>query len=191
MAPDNSCVPIPLSDDAALAAIRGYLLHLAEQHLDGDLQAKAGASDLVQAALLAAYARRDQYHGHSDAELKGWLRRILVNVVRKFRRHWRCKQRAATREVPIADNPALHLPPDGADTPSTHARRQEQRRRLADAVSLLAEEQRQAVAWRIDDGLSFADIGARLGKSGDAARMLFHRALERLQELLPTESPNG
>ncbi len=181
--------PSPQPGDS-LDALRGYLLHLAEQHLDGNLQAKAGASDLVQAALLAAHAHRDQYHGRSEAHLKGWLRRILLNVIRKFRRHWRRQERDACREVRIADHPGLQLP-DGKDTPSTHARRKEQQGRLAGAVALLTEEQRQAVAWRIDEGLSFADIGARLGKSADAARMLFHRALGRLQELLPDESAGG
>ena len=85
--------PLAPADD--LAPLRGYLLYLAEQHLGDDLHAKGGASDLVQTALLAAHQARDRYQGHSPEELRGWLRRILLNAVRKFRRRWqRCQARA-------------------------------------------------------------------------------------------------
>ena len=41
------------------------------------------------------------------------------------------------------------------------------------------------LALHLDDGLSFVEIGRRLGKTADAARMVYNRALERLQSLLP------
>jgi RNA polymerase sigma-70 factor (subfamily 1) len=160
--------------------IRGYLLHIAEQHLAGDLHAKGGASDLVQTALLAAHVARDQFRGDSPEAYKGWVRRILLNVLGKFRRHWRrCQGRDVAREVPL-DHPTLDR-----DTPSHLARQSEQHEVLAAAVAALPDPQRHAVALRIDHGLSFVEIGRRLGKSADAARMLYNRALERLQAALP------
>ena len=178
-------------DEEPLAAARGYLLFLAEQYLDGDLHAKAGASDLVQATLLAAHSSRGQYQGTSDAQFKGWLRGILRNVLRKFRRHWSRRGRAAHLEVPLYDDLGFSLPPDNQETPSSQAARVEQHRLLADALARLTPEQRQVVAWRVEQALPFADIGARLGKSADAVRFLFHRALERLRGLLGPESAAG
>jgi RNA polymerase sigma-70 factor (ECF subfamily) len=165
--------------------IRGYLLHIAEQHLAGDLHAKGGASDLVQTALLAAHVARDQFRGDSPEAYKGWVRRILLNVLGKFRRHWRrCRGRDVSREVPL-DQPTVDLGPARHDTPSHLARRCEQHDALAAALADLPEDQRRAVALRIDHGLSFVEIGQRIGKSADAARMLYNRALERLQAALP------
>lgn len=164
--------------------IRGYLLHIAEQHLGSDLHAKGGASDLVQTALLAAHRARDQFRGDSPRAYRGWLRRILLNVLAKFRRRWRCRVRAAAREVPFGQ-PHADFSPVHHDTPSQLAHQGEQQEALAAAVAALPDEQRQAIALRIDDGLSFAEIGRRLGKSPDAARMLYNRALERLQASLP------
>ena len=168
-----------------VVSIRGYLLHIAEGHLGRDLHAKGGASDLVQTALLAAHVARDQFRGDSPAEYKGWVRRILLNVLGKFRRHWRrSRGRDVGREVPL-DQPAAGAGPAHRDTPSHLARQSEQHDALADALAALPEEQRQAVALRIDHELSFVEIGQRLGNTADAARMLYNRALQRLQAALP------
>ena len=44
------------------------------------------------------------------------------------------------------------------------------------------DSQRNVIVWRNWEGASFAEIGRRLGRSEDAARMLYGRAMERLQE---------
>jgi RNA polymerase sigma-70 factor (ECF subfamily) len=172
----------------SLAPIRGYLLHLAERHLGRDLHAKGGASDLVQTAFLAAHENRAQCRATSHAQVKGWLRRILLNAARKFRRRFRSQSRAACREVSLDAQPTLRLGPAHHDTPSRLARREEQRLRLAGAVGRLPLDQRHVVAWRVEEDLSFAEIGARLGRSADAARMLFSRALGQLRDDLPGDA---
>jgi RNA polymerase sigma-70 factor (ECF subfamily) len=161
----------------SLAPLRGYLLFVAEQHLGRELHAKGGASDLVQATLLNAHRSRRQFRGESDEEYRGWLRRILLNLVRKFRRRWLTQSRDCAREVPLQEQA-------GGASPSHLARQAEQREQLARALALLPEEQQRAIALRFEDGLSFAEVGARLGKTAEAARKVYHRALERLQALL-------
>src|SRR5262245_44437527 len=126
--------------------IRGYLLHIAEQLLGRDLHAKGGASDIVQTALLAAHVSRDQFRGDSPEAYKGWVRRILLNVLGKFRRQWRrCRGRDIGREVPL-DQPTVDLGPAHHDTPSHLACQSEQHDALAAALAALPEEQRQIVA---------------------------------------------
>ena len=44
------------------------------------------------------------------------------------------------------------------------------------ALSALPEHYRAAIRWRLWDGLSFAQIGTRLGISDDCAQKLFGRA---------------
>lgn len=169
----------PQPDDAA--ALRAYLLFVAERHLDHDLRAKAGPSDLVHDALLAAHAARHDYCGSTTEEHRSWLREILINLIKNFRRRYRdTLSRRVDREVPIDGHE-----PARDDTPGRAASAEEQSRRLADAVAALPEDHRRAVALRFDDGCSYAEIGRRLGRSEDAARMLLGRAVESLRAALP------
>ena len=47
-------------------------------------------------------------------------------------------------------------------------------------VERLPERQREAISLR-HSGLSFQEVGALLGSSEDAAKMLYHRALRALR----------
>lgn len=155
------------------AAARAYLLAIAEQRIDRQLLLYGGPSDLVQRALLRAHEAQHQYKGTTPEEYRGWIRRILLSVLDKFRRHHRIRP-----SVPLPEAVAVETPPSGP------ARQAEQREQLARALDRLPAEQRQIVVLRTD-GLEFATIGERVGKSADAARMVYHRALARLRSLLP------
>ena len=60
---------------------REYLRLLARLQLNPRLRRQLDSSDLVQETLLKAHARRQQFHGKTDAELAGWLRSILANTI--------------------------------------------------------------------------------------------------------------
>ena len=48
----------------------------------------------------------------------------------------------------------------------------------------LPEKQRLAISARIDDGLSFREIGALVGSSEGAARVNYFHGIRRLRELM-------
>ena len=52
--------------------------------------------------------------------------------------------------------------------------------KLAKAIDKLKPEYREAIVLTKIDGLSYAEIGDRLGKSADAVRMLATRAMAAL-----------
>src|SRR5437763_14815808 len=81
-----------------LESYRDYLLLLARLQLDGRLRGKLDASDIVQEALLKAHEKRDQFRGHTDAELAGWLRAILANVQLEALRRYTAGTRDIARE---------------------------------------------------------------------------------------------
>ena len=61
------------------------------------------------------------------------------------------------------------------------------RERQADVDACLAglpADYRAVIVWHHRDGLAFDEIGRRLGRSADAARRLWSRAIDRLQEVL-------
>jgi RNA polymerase sigma-70 factor, ECF subfamily len=170
-----------------LETFRAYLLLVADRELDPDLRAKGGASDLVQETFLEAQRDFARFHGTSVEELRAWLRRLLLNNVANFTRQYRGRaKRDVGREVPLDAGGSSHERGAGlaADilSPSGQALAHEQAEALARAMERLPPDYRQVLALRHDEQLTFEDIGRRMERTANAARMLWLRAVERLQK---------
>jgi RNA polymerase sigma-70 factor (ECF subfamily) len=170
----------------ALEIYRHYLLGIAERELDSALVPKGGASDLVQETYLEAHRDFAQFHGASGDELRAWLRRLLLNNVVNFTRHYRgTEKRDVSREVPLGTPAADEAKPRLADeqpSPSGEAVANEQTAAVRAALARLPEEYRQVLTWRYQEQWSFEEIGQLLQRTPNAARKLFLRALERFQQ---------
>jgi RNA polymerase sigma-70 factor, ECF subfamily len=170
-----------------LEACRPYLLLVANRELPAELRGKAGASDLVQESFLEAQDNFGRFRDDGEAELLAWLRAILRNNVADLRRRY-CgtEKRRLNREVALPDGSgggAAELPAL-VPSPSSVVAAREQDDALHEALGRLPEEYRRVVAWRNYDRLPFDEIGRRTGRSAEAARKLWVRALERLEQLL-------
>ena len=87
----------------AFEACRGYLLAIAQRELEPILHPKAGASDLVQDTFLKAHLHFDRFRGTAAVELRAWLRELLLNNLRDFRRLYaETVKRQINREVSLA-----------------------------------------------------------------------------------------
>jgi RNA polymerase sigma-70 factor (ECF subfamily) len=171
---------------AVLEACRGYLLLIARDELNPDLRAKAGASDLVQQTFLEAQCDFAHFRGESEAELRAWLRRLLLNNLATFARGYRgTAKRAVSREVapPAADPSCAESGPAAdAPSPSTVAMAQEEAAAFQRVLQRLPEDYRQALLMRHLEDLPFEEIGRRLNRTANAARKLWARAVEMLHE---------
>jgi RNA polymerase sigma-70 factor (ECF subfamily) len=172
-----------------LETFRGYLLLVANRELDPELRAKGGASDLVQETFLEAQRDFGGFHGDSVEELRAWLRRLLLNNVANFTRQYRERaKREVGREVPLEAGNSSHERGAGlaADTPSPsgQAVAQEQAEALARAMQRLPPDYRRVLALRHDEQRTFEEIGRQMQRTANAARMLWLRAVERLQKEL-------
>jgi RNA polymerase sigma-70 factor, ECF subfamily len=160
-----------------LEACRTYLCLVAERELDPTLRGKGGVSDLVQETLFEAARDFGQFHGTSNAELRAWLRRLLLNNLLSFTRRYRqTGKRQVDREVPLSD-PSAHSP-----SPSGHAMAHEQSEAIRLALERLPEHYRRVLLLRYEQKQSFDRIGAELGLSDNAARKLWVRAVKRLKQ---------
>jgi RNA polymerase sigma-70 factor (ECF subfamily) len=173
----------------ALEACRGYLLMIAERELAPDLRAKAGASDLVQDALLEAQRDFGSFKGTNEGELLAWLRRLLLNNLANFARHYRgTDKRAVAREVGLAvGGSSAEMGPDLASvlpSPSGAAMAHERAEAVRRAIDRLPPDQRQVVLLRYQDERTFEEIGPLMGRTANAVRKLWLRAIERLEEEL-------
>jgi RNA polymerase sigma-70 factor (ECF subfamily) len=173
---------------------RQYLLLVADRGLGGDLQSKAGASDIVQETLMEAHQDFERFEGNTEEQLWAWLGKILHNNLANFQRRFRqTEMRQVAREISLEQNRFANgeEKPLHADTtsPSGRAIRKEEAGRIEQALEGLPEDYRHVVILRHREERSFHEIGRLMNRSPDAARMLWWRAFERLAEEL--EGQNG
>ena len=173
----------------AMEPFRQFLLLVAERELGQDLKAKEGASDLVQETLLEAHQHFGQFAGRSRAELRAWLRRMLLHrvsyTVRRYRRA--AKRRLASERSLGASGSSPGLADwlaGDSTSPSARAARGEEEAAVLAALDRLPERMRQVIVWRHREDCSFEEIGRRLERSNVAARKLWLRAIEQLRREL-------
>jgi RNA polymerase sigma-70 factor (ECF subfamily) len=114
--------------------------------------------------------------GSDSAEIstfRVWLFRIAHNVVANERR--RDRRRPVT---PLEEAAELSAPDDVAET----AAAREAFSAAWDAVARLPQDRRRAIILRFVDEMSTAEIGAILGRSEGAVRVLLHRALRSVAD---------
>jgi RNA polymerase sigma-70 factor (ECF subfamily) len=184
-------------DAAALGRIlevfRPYLLTVANQDLPEALWGKCGGSDIVQETLLKAHRGFDGFDGTRPDQLGAWLRGILHHTVKDWVRRFVTRgRRSLGRERSLqADCAGGGLATgliDPEPTPSTSAAVREEADTIDKALEQLTLDERAVIALRNRDHLSWDEIGRRLGRSTDASRMLWKRALLHLQSLLEPKS---
>jgi RNA polymerase sigma-70 factor (ECF subfamily) len=174
-----------------LDGYRNYLALLARLQLSRALRGKADPADLVQETFLRAYRDFAQFRGATEAELLGWLRRILATAVANFARHYLgTRGRDARLERQMADE--LDQSSQALDrglvarlsSPSEKAQKREQAVALADALELLPPAYGEVIILRHLEELSFPEIARRLGRSLDSVKKLWVRGLAQLRERL-------
>ena len=141
----------------------------------------------MQQTFLEAQQDFQGFHGDSEVELLAWLRRLLLNNLANFARHYRGSRKRAIgreRQLPGADSAdrAFIELTDTAPSPSSIVRQDEEDVALKAAIAGLPSDYRQVITWRYEEDLSFAEIGKRLNRSANAAQKLWFRAVERLRE---------
>jgi RNA polymerase sigma-70 factor (ECF subfamily) len=170
-----------------LEGFRGYLLLIAQQEMDPQLQAKGGASDLVQETLVDAVGDFHRFDGTSEGALRAWLRQMLLHNVADFGRHYRdTDKRRIDREVRLEAGDSSVSPGDqlAAETlsPSRQAMADEQAQAIQRALERLPEEYRQVVRLRYQENQSFDEIARGMHLTPNAARKLWVRAVKRLRQ---------
>jgi RNA polymerase sigma-70 factor (ECF subfamily) len=170
-------------------ACRRYLLRIASDGLDPRLQAKRGASDLVQETLLGAQRDFGELTGESEQALFTWLRHRLRYAVAKMIRCYReTARRDAGREVPLdTGGPSSAV---GLVILARHPTRSEYAIvgecscQVEAAPERFPDDYRRMIHLRYCEGLLFEETGRATGRSANSARKLWGRPIERLDREL-------
>jgi RNA polymerase sigma-70 factor (ECF subfamily) len=163
-----------------LEEFRPYLLAIANAEFPRGLAGKLGPSDLVQLTLAKGHGRFADFRGSTPEELAHWLRTILHNHLKGAVRNFSREKRNNSREQP-ADSSLVH---PRQLSPSAEALSREERELLDKALERLPDVYRHAIELRHAGNLSFQELGQRLGRSEEAARKVWARAVRKLQEEL-------
>lgn len=167
--------------------LREYLLLTVNQQLGSEVQAKCGASDIVQRTFLDVQQDIKRFKGTSEAEFKSWLRCLvkhnLIDATRKFKE---TKRRDISREISIDNGEKQHALPAPVKTPSSLLRRRERDEELLRVVASLPWRKRRLLELRHWQGLEFSEIAKDLQMTEAAARKLWSRTVQSLRiELTP------
>jgi RNA polymerase sigma-70 factor (ECF subfamily) len=130
------------------------------------------AQDVVQDAFVKAFRALDGYRG--DASFRTWLLTITANEARGA-----IRKTVRRRESALDDAGPVHSDEAAPDDAAVLAQESARARTM---LERLPEKQRLSVALRIDEGLSFKEIGEVIGSSEGAARVNYFHGIRRLRE---------
>jgi RNA polymerase sigma-70 factor (ECF subfamily) len=173
-----------------LEAQRAALHRLAERQLDERIAVRVDASDIIQQTFLEAHRSFRQFAGQDTRELTAWLRGILDHkVAGAIRDHALLQKRSVHRDRSLDDSHGDRASSKkkldaGISTPSQKVIRREQEQLLMKALSVLPDDQREAVRLRHLEGLALADIARFLGRSPAATAGLIKRGMRVLRRQL-------
>ncbi len=186
-----------------LDSYRNYLRLLATTQIDGKLQARLSASDLVQETMLGAYRDFHQFRGTSERQLLAWLRQILINRLHVFvQKQVLAQKRDVRREISLEDLGAAlsrstanlragRFLADTGPSPSAQLMQRESAVLLANHLAELPGHYRDVIVQRNLQGRSFDDIADRLNRSSGSVRMMWLRAIHQLRQRMQGEERRG
>jgi RNA polymerase sigma-70 factor (ECF subfamily) len=171
-----------------LEAHRDYLTILARMQIGQRLQGKVDPTDVVQETYLHAVRDVAQFRGSSDKELAGWLRQILAaRLADLVRRYCGTQGRDVRLEqtLQVALDHSSQMLDRGLvaplSSPSQQAVRHEQATWLARALEQLPEDYREVLVLHHLEECAFSEVARRMGRSVEAVKKLWARALARLR----------
>lgn len=173
--------------DRLLVLYTNYLTLVARTSIDAALRAKADPSDVVQETLIKAHAAFEQFHGATEAELITWLRQILAHNIADLARRYRSGSRRVSLEVPLDE--AIRASADALgnfvagdeSSPSQAFQRRETSVVVADALAALSADHREVIVLRSIEERDWPEIAEKMGRTPDAVRVLWARALKQLK----------
>ena len=157
--------------------------------MGGEIRPRLDSMDLVQDALLSALGGLGDFTYKNEGDFLRWLSRITQNALRDNLDKLYTDKRDIRKEVRLEN----YGPTTGsgfvgtpgaieATTPSVIMSKKEDLDKLEKAIDKLKPNYREVIVLAKIDGLSYKEIGDRLGKSIDSVGHLLSRAMVALTE---------
>jgi RNA polymerase sigma-70 factor, ECF subfamily len=141
------------------------------------------AEDLTEQAFLQAYRHFERARRESDGRpMRPWLIRIAHNLASNL---YRDRSRRPEANIEAVEPPAHPHPTERV------VEGHEELRLIMDKLQALPDERREALIMRFALGMDNREIARALGKSDGATKVLIHRALKQLEDLMKASEETG
>jgi RNA polymerase sigma factor (sigma-70 family) len=157
----------------------------AARFLPSRLRRRHSIADVLQEARMVAFDRRADFEPRDDASLRNWLLEIVTRKARRaVQRHDGAAMRSARREVTRAQRAATGQIRADLPSPSQVAIASELAELVERAMRSLPEHHREVLDLAIRDQRNLKEIAVLTGRSYDAVKKAYGRALARLMRTL-------
>jgi len=147
------------------------------------VQQRVSISDVVQETRILAFERTAAFEPQGEGDYRAWLLRIAELKAREaLRAHAGTSKRAVGREVRPSAAGASEGGPALGPSPSEAAMSQERRRAVVRTLEALPPDYREVLRLARLEGHPIAIVAARMGRSTEAVKKLYGRALARFAE---------
>jgi len=168
-----------------LCQVYGERVHwIVRFRMGEEIRSKLDSMDVVQDAFVLALQDLGDFTYRDEGDFLRWMSKIVENRIRDNIKRLHADKRGIRKEVPLRNRlPTTQRGSGGAagpmvtTTPSVIVSQREDLDKLDRAIDQLRPEYREAIILRKIEGLSYKEIGDRLGKSADAVGMLVSRAM--------------
>jgi RNA polymerase sigma-70 factor (ECF subfamily) len=157
--------------------------------MGNELRSKLESMDMVQDVLMCAFRDLEEFTYTSEGDFLRWLGQIAENRIRDNLDKLHADKRDIRKEIPLQDDASTsngeraRVPePARNTTPSVILSKKEELDKLEKAIDKLKPEYKEVIIWAKIDGLSYKEIGNKLGKSADAVGHLLLRAMVSLTD---------
>jgi RNA polymerase sigma-70 factor (ECF subfamily) len=152
-----------------------------------ELRSKLESMDLVQDTLISAFNGLDNFTYKNEGDFVRWISKIAENELRRNFKKLHADKRDIHKEVQFDNHrrtttnsfPGTPISINST-TPSIIMSRKEDLDKLEKSLDQLKPEYKKVIVLAKIDGLSYEEIGKRLGKTADAIGMLLSRAMASL-----------
>lgn len=179
---------IKAGDDASLRVLtERYTAKLrarVESRLRGGMRRKVAASDILQEANVVAFAGQADFEDRGPGSFERWFGRIVELKIREaVNRHVGTAKRGIGHErSQVGSRVARDIA--NAPSPSQVFAGEELKDAARQALEALPESHREVLCLLQDKGMSLEDAATSMGRSKEATKKLYGRALARLEEFM-------
>jgi RNA polymerase sigma-70 factor, ECF subfamily len=138
------------------------------------------AEDLTEQTFLQAYRHFERAQAESDGRpMRPWLIRIAHNLAANLYR-----DRSRKPQTPIEDSETL----SATHTTEDLVEGRDELARILEGVKELPDDRREALIMRFALGMDNREIARAMGRTDGATKVLLHRAIKQLEEIVATQS---
>lgn len=152
----------------------------------GFVRNKEDATDLAQEAFVKAYKNLSRFQFRS--KFYSWLARIASNLCIDWLRRKKVRKAEEFDEgIAATDSAGVISMAHYKNDPQQSLRNVQLRKKLAEAIEALPDQQRQAIVLREIDGLAYRDIAEIMGIPEGTVMSRLYYARKKLQQSLEDE----